>query len=146
MVAEKEKCAIDKVAIHSFSFKFLRLIRMRIAVPVWGDKISPVLDTASRLQVFELVENTWLSEFETLLEEKEISRRCSRIRDLNVDAIICGAVSRTMSDILAAAGIKIIAGIGGSYAEVLKAYQEGDLFCDRFLMPGYSQNMERYKQ
>ncbi len=119
---------------------------MRIAVPVWGDKISPVLDTASRLQVFELVENTWLTEFETFLKEKEISKRCSRILKLKVDAIICGAVSRYMSDILAAAGIKIIAGIAGCYTEVLEAYQEGRLFCDRFLMPGYSHDMEESKQ
>jgi predicted Fe-Mo cluster-binding NifX family protein len=116
---------------------------MRIAVPVWGDKISPVLDTASRLQVFELVENTWLSELETFLEEKEISRRCSRIRNLKIDTIICGAISRTMSDILAAAGINIIAGIAGSYMEVLNAYQEGCLFCERFLMPGYDQDMKQ---
>ena len=115
---------------------------MRVAVPIWGNRISPVLDTASRFRIFELKGRTWLSEFETFLEEQEISRRCSRIRNLRVDAVICGAVSRSMSDLLTAAGIQIIPGITGLYMEVLDAYQEGCLFCEKFLMPGYSQELK----
>ena len=71
------------------------------------------------------------------LGEQEISRRCFRIRKLGVDVLICGAISRTFSDLLEASGIDIIQGISGKIEEILKAYFNGALIQTKFLMPGY---------
>jgi predicted Fe-Mo cluster-binding NifX family protein len=117
---------------------------MRVAVPVWGERVSPVLDTASRLRIaeFEKGEKECENCFEVWLEEREICRRCARICGMRIDLIICGAVSRAMSTMLEAAGVRVISGIAGTYDNVFKAYSDGDLFSARFMMPGYSDGAE----
>jgi len=110
---------------------------MRIALPIWEDKISPVLDTASRLLILETMDQKKFSRKEAALEEKEISRRCFRIRKLGVDLLICGAVSRSFSDLLQASGVNIIPGISGAVEDILDAYFKGNLNQPKFLMPGY---------
>jgi predicted Fe-Mo cluster-binding NifX family protein len=110
---------------------------MRIAVPIWEDKISPVLDTATRLLILEKLDRENISRKEAPLEEKEISRRCFRIRKLGVDLVICGAVSRSFSGLLKASGVQLIQGISGDVEDILEAYFKGKLNQPRFLMPGF---------
>ena len=87
-----------------------------------------------------------LSRLETYLDEKEdLSRRCFRVQELNVDTLICGAISRHFQRILDSGGIKVIPWISGAAEDVLTAYLEGDLFHPRFLMPGCSRH-EREKK
>jgi predicted Fe-Mo cluster-binding NifX family protein len=113
-----------------------RLRQVRIAIPVWENKVSPVLDTASRLMVVELKDEGPMSRFEIYLDERDLSRRCMRIQDLCVDTLICGAVTRHFSDLLKACGIKLIRGISGQSEAVLNAYLDGTLAHSKYLMPG----------
>ena len=109
---------------------------MRIAIPIWGNKISPLLDTASRLLIVELGAEGETSRYQILLDEANISRRSLRIRSLNIDTLICGAVSRPFFRMLLSAGIDIIPDISGDPENVLKAYLNGDIFHSKFMMPG----------
>ena len=109
---------------------------MKIAIPVWENKVSPVLDTASRLMVVELKEGGPTSRLEIYLDERDLSRRCMRIQDLCVDTLICGAVTRYFSEMLKASGIKLIQGISGQPEAVLNAYLDGTLAHPKYLMPG----------
>ena len=111
---------------------------MRIAVPIWEDRISPVLDTASRLLIIEVEKQHEASRFETTLDEQDLYRRCFRIQNLGVDLLICGAISRPYFRRLMATGIDIISGISGQLEDVLKAYLKGTLSHSRFSMPGCS--------
>ena len=110
---------------------------MRIAVSIWKDKVSPVLDTASKLLIIESEMKKEVSRFETLLFTQDISRRCHFVRGLNIDVLICGAVSRQLSGRLTSSGVEVISGISGLAEEVLAAYLQGTLLNPRFLMPGY---------
>ncbi len=113
---------------------------MRIAVSIWEDKVSPVLDTATKLLVIEGGIQKKGSRFEVFLIKKDISQRCSFIRKLAIDVLICGAVSRLFSGMLNASGIKIISGISGPAEDVLEAYFNGNLLQPKFLMPGCKSN------
>ena len=113
---------------------------MKIAVPIWEDKVSPVLDTAAKLLIVETHNQNEINRMEAILDELEISRRCFRISRLNIDVLICGAVSRTFSDMLAVSGIQIIPGIAGPVEEILGAYFKGALNQSKFLMPGCKKN------
>lgn len=117
---------------------------MRIAIPTWDDKISPVLDTASKLLVVEVKDKKEASRFEIYLDEQELSRRCVRIRGMEVDILICGAVSRPFSRMLMASGIDIIQDISGNPEDVLNAYLHGNLLYAGFLMPGCRRHTERH--
>ena len=114
---------------------------MRIAVPIWNDKISPVFDTASRLVISDTKDLNELARFKTYLYEKDLSRRCLRIQKLKVNILICGAISRSFSMILMSAGIEIISGISGKVEDVLSAYLHGTLSNPKFLMPGCKTNI-----
>jgi len=109
---------------------------MKIAIPVWENKVSPVLDTASRLMVVELKDEGPMLRFEIYLDERDLSQRCLRIQDLCVNTLICGAVTRHFSDLLKASGINLIQGISGQPEAVLNAYLGGTLALSKYLMPG----------
>lgn len=113
---------------------------MRIAVPIWKNGISPVLDTASRLLIVETKEQKEASRFETMIDEQNIHQICLRIKSLGVDTLICGAVSRPLFSMLTSSGMHIIPGISGHPNEVLSAYFKGILDHKRFLMPGFKKN------
>jgi len=110
---------------------------MKIGIPIWEDKISPVLDTASRLLVVETEGEKESSRFETYLDVQDIARRCFRIQGIGVDILICGAVSRRLLEKLMALGVQIISGISGPPEDVLRAYLRGNIDDAKFLMPGF---------
>ena len=113
---------------------------MRIAVPTWENRISPVLDTASRLLIVEIVDQKEASRFEALLDEQDICRRCLRIQGLEIDILICGAISCPFLRLLMASDINIIYGISGNTEDVIAAYFDGTINHARFLMPGFRRN------
>jgi predicted Fe-Mo cluster-binding NifX family protein len=119
---------------------------MRIAISIWEDKISPVLDTASKLLIIENETEKEPSRFEAYLFKQDISKRCHFIRDLNIQVLICGAVSRQLSEMLKASEIEIISSISGPVEDVLEAYQRGALLSSEFFMPGCKNNhLEGFK-
>ncbi len=113
---------------------------MKIAIPIWEDRISPVLDAASRLLIVEIVNQKEASRFETYFEGEELPHKCVRIRGLGIRTLICGAVSTSFSKMLEASGINIISGISGHPEAVLDAYLRGNLYHSKFLMPGFHRN------
>ena len=110
---------------------------MRIAIPIWQEKVSPLLDTSSRLLIVVTRGEGELSRFETYLDEVDISRRCQRIQGLKIDVLICGALSRPFVMMLKAAGIDIISGITGRVEDVLQAFFHKKLSHSNYVMPGY---------
>ncbi|MBW2216533.1 MAG: hypothetical protein JRF34_05000 [Deltaproteobacteria bacterium] len=118
---------------------------MRIAIPIWEDKVSPVLDTASKLLVIELEGKKETSRFEIYLDEQTLSRRCFRIQGMEVDILICGAISHPFARMLTALDIEVIPEISGRPEEVLKAYLKKDLFKAKFLTPGCKRNRSGQK-
>jgi predicted Fe-Mo cluster-binding NifX family protein len=113
---------------------------MRIAIPIWEDKVSPVMDTATRLLVIEAENMVEASRFETVLEDQDKIRKCYLIQNLGVDILICGAISRPYCRGIMATGIGVISGIAGNPEEILKAYLKGTLSHSRFSMPGCKGN------
>ena len=117
---------------------------MRIAVPIWEDKVSPVLDTASRLLIVDIKDHKTDASFETYLEDQDFPQRCLRIQGMGVDVLICGAVSRPFLRMLMASGMEIIPGVSGKPDDVLAAYLAGTIHQQEFLMPGFKR--ERFGQ
>jgi len=109
---------------------------MKIAIPIWEDKISPVFDTALRLLVVEVKDKKEVSRFIYYIGDEDLTRRCQHIHTLNVDILICGAVSYTFLQMLMASGLEVIQEISGRVEEVLDAYLKGNIYNPKFSMPG----------
>jgi predicted Fe-Mo cluster-binding NifX family protein len=109
---------------------------MKIAIPIWEGKISPVLDTASRLIIFNVENQEVTLNDEAYLKGIDLTRKCARIKEMRVDLLICGAVSHHFGMMLTDIGVRVIPWIVGSAEEVLAAYIKGNLFSPRYIMPG----------
>ncbi len=119
---------------------------MRIAIPIWDNKVSPVLDSASRLLIVETESRNVASRFEISLDEFDLSRRFFRFQNMKIDILICGAVSHAFSRMLTASGVNVISEISGYVEEVLRAYLHEQLFNPEFLMPGCKQSKSKGEQ
>ncbi len=113
---------------------------MRLAVPIWENKVSPVLDTARNLLVLETGVAQLSSRFEIHPVELSLYRRCALIRDLEIEVIICGAVSRQFAVMLTASGIQMVSGISGPVGKVVEAYFDGSLAASGLFLPGQKKN------
>jgi len=109
---------------------------MKIAIPTWNGRVSPVFDTASRLLVVDGEEGVETARFETDISEQFLPSKIMRLTGLGIDALICGAISRPLTYMVTTAGIKLIPWISGQIEDVLQAFLAGTLFDPRFIMPG----------
>jgi len=109
---------------------------MKIAVPVWEGRISPVFDTARRLLLVERDGTQEVSRTEMLLHEQLPVRRAARLGALGVEVLICGAISRPLASIIVGQGIRVVPFISGAADEVLSAFLSGRLWDAALVMPG----------
>jgi predicted Fe-Mo cluster-binding NifX family protein len=109
---------------------------MRIAISIWEDKISPLFDTASKLLIIENETQKESYRYEVHLLKQDLSKKCRFMQSLQIDVLICGAVSRQFSEMLMASGIEVISGISGPARDVLETYQQGKPLHSKFFMPG----------
>jgi len=109
---------------------------MKIAVPTWNGRVSPVFDAASRLFVAEVGETGEYSRFETNISEYFLPSKVMRLTGLGIDTLICGAISRPLADMVTTAGIRLVPWVSGMVEEVLQAFLSETLFDLRYAMPG----------
>jgi len=111
----------------------LSLEAMRLAVPIWGDRVSPLFDVARRLLLVEVDRGLVVSKME---HDVAATDRVRSTTQLGVDLLICGAVSRELERMLVSAGVDVISDICGSVDEVVDAFLADTLGQQRFIMPG----------
>ena len=109
---------------------------MKIAIPMWGGRISPVFDVARRILVVDVQDSTERVRYEETLYETQLPARARRLAALGVDVLICGAVSQALESMVLSQGIRVIPQICGEVKEVLQASLSGRLQQTAFLMPG----------
>jgi predicted Fe-Mo cluster-binding NifX family protein len=113
---------------------------MRIAMTVWNDRISPLMDAARQYWIVETgpaFESGALRTEIVFEDDCYLHRRSLRLRGMRVDVVICGAVSRHFQNLLRQTGIELIDGISGPAEEVLQAYMEGRLSEEKYRLPGH---------
>jgi len=111
----------------------LSLEEMRLGVPVWNGRVSPLLDVATRLMVVDVIGGE-----ATFTEVHSIGSadRAIAVAEPGVDVLVCGAISRDLEERLLASGVEVIAEIRGDVNEVIRAALEGSLIQPCFLLPG----------
>ncbi len=100
---------------------------MRIAIPVFGKRISPRFDFAPMLALFD-VDGKKIAESRMVSCEgwRELER-VSKLKDLAIDALICGGMPHHLLDAFAGSGIRVIPWVAGDAAEALSLFVEGRL-------------------
>jgi len=109
---------------------------MRIAVPTWRDRVSPVFDVAGTLLLVDVEAELESQRNDAQLTDLDPVARVRKLRELGVDVLICAAISQSLEELLTAAGITVMSRTCGDVDEVLQAFQTGRLHEQRFAMPG----------
>jgi len=109
---------------------------MNIAIPIWNDCVSSAFDFAAHLLVVETENDKEISRAQIMLESQTLSQRISQLKYLEVDVLVCGAISRTLAEMVKVSGIELLPYVTGSIDNVLEAYLTGHLAKPEFIMPG----------
>jgi predicted Fe-Mo cluster-binding NifX family protein len=110
---------------------------MKVAITVWQDRVSSVLDFSQRLVVMELEDGRETSRTEIDVAERSAFAKLARLRDLGINVLICGAVSQPLAAAALACGIRLLPYVTGRVDDVLKAYGTGQLSQPQFALPGW---------
>ncbi len=110
---------------------------MKIAIPIWQGRISPVMDAAARVLAVEYDGTCEVSRIEESLGDEFIPQRARHLADLGVNVLICGGISQPLLTLIAAQGITVIPWITGPAEQILEAYRNNRLSHPKFMMPGY---------
>jgi predicted Fe-Mo cluster-binding NifX family protein len=108
---------------------------MKVAFSVWDNRIAPVFDVARQIEVVE-IESERIKRRVEDLECDLPAQKASRLVELGIGTLVCGAISRPLQAMFAANGLKVIPFIAGNLTEVIQAWSEGNLEQDLFAMPG----------
>ncbi|MBN1568620.1 MAG: NifB/NifX family molybdenum-iron cluster-binding protein [Acidobacteria bacterium] len=109
---------------------------MRVAIPLWQGRVSPVFDEANRLLLVDFSEKREQHRQVESLIARNPFERAQLLPKLGVDLIVCGMISQTQEAALVSAGIRIIPHICGPMEEVIAAVLDGRIENGAFLMPG----------
>jgi len=109
---------------------------MKIAIPIYNSNVSNVFDFAHRLLLVEIENGKEANRSEVALESQLLPQRAGQLKNLGVDVLVCGAISRPLAFMVAGLGIEVLPYVTGRIDEVLNAYLTGQLTQQRFSMPG----------
>ncbi|MFP4354548.1 MAG: hypothetical protein ACLFUJ_05430 [Phycisphaerae bacterium] len=109
---------------------------MLVALPVREDRISPVLDEAGECLLAELSGVGISRKRQATLAPAGPGRRARQLADLQVEMVVCGALSRELEAALLAAGLAVHPHVCGPVDAVLEALATNRLDQPAFAMPG----------
>jgi predicted Fe-Mo cluster-binding NifX family protein len=112
---------------------------IRIAIPIFHHRVSPVLDTCTRLLIIDFEGKDGAARREISFDIYSQSERFEIVKKLNPDAIICCGISEVFDRMLQSAGIRLISGIAGDVEEVVEAFLCNRIDDPCFRMPGYKE-------
>ena len=109
---------------------------MRIALPEWNGRLSPVFDTSRGLAIADCSQSgavTWRRE---MLPPETPGQRAERLAGLAVDVLLCGAVSSSLVAEIEQQGIEVVPFLTGLTEEILRAWLGGRIERPCYRMPG----------
>ena len=110
---------------------------MKVALPYWQDRISPVLDTADNFLLAD-VEGGIPGRSERInLSGRSYSEKAEFLKRRGVNLLLCGAVSEYCQGIFFSNGIEVIPWLRGKVDCVIEAFIKRNLSEATFRMPGH---------
>ncbi|MCA9735091.1 MAG: hypothetical protein H6696_01565 [Deferribacteres bacterium] len=109
---------------------------MKVAIPVWEKRISPVFDTTTHILIAEINGRKLSKKEKMSLESLSVFQRIDLLEKLGVEVFICGGITRPILDSIRSKNIQTFAYVCGDAETVLKAFCDGKDIKALFSMPG----------
>lgn len=108
----------------------------KVAFTYWDNRIAPVFDTATNILVLEYENGTIINRYERILPQNNFYEKKEILKSLNIDNLICGAISKQLFRHLKIDNITIYPFISGELETIIKAWENKELTEQKFTMPG----------
>lgn len=106
---------------------------MRVALPTWAGRVSPVFDVAREILILDVGEQGISHRQTAPLRDAGVTRRVDDLTKLGVEVLICGAISRHLETMLLSSGLRVIPHVCGETEQVIEAFLAGRLESDSSL-------------
>jgi predicted Fe-Mo cluster-binding NifX family protein len=100
---------------------------MRIAIPVFGSKISPRFDCAGNLLLVDATDGSVSERWMESIEPFRCRQQMDALREKGVEVILCGGIRRCDYLLLVRSGINVYAGLVGEVDDILDAFLQGKI-------------------
>lgn len=114
--------------------------KKRIAIPVFQNRVSPVLDWSTRILIFEPMEDRKMRQ---KLRNAHPLALVDHLEELLIHVLICGGISAHLFTLVKNRGIRVIPWVAGDVDEVITAFLDGRLPGEGFSMPGCCKRQRR---
>ncbi|MFT5699488.1 MAG: putative Fe-Mo cluster-binding NifX family protein [Desulforhopalus sp.] len=108
---------------------------MKIAITVWGNRISPVFDAASTLLLVEVDGQRVIDRDIIPFQPNRHTSFVALLKDKNIQLLVCGAICEAAVKRLEACGVEVAPFLAGEVEHLLESYLKEQDFTD-FAMPG----------
>jgi predicted Fe-Mo cluster-binding NifX family protein len=112
------------------------MMNLRVAFSHWNNRIAPVFDVATQVRIIDVENGQVAREQEESLVGVLPFQKALRLKELGVNLLVCGAISRPLYALIVGYGIDVIPFVAGDLEEVIKAWLSGHVENVVFAMPG----------
>jgi len=114
---------------------YKEICRMKVAMTIWGNRVSPVFDSAQTILLARIENKRVCSQSKEFIPGKIPTSLARMLVDKKIDTLICGAISKQPAHIIESAGITLVSFVTGNGEKLLQAYACG-ISIENFMMPG----------
>jgi predicted Fe-Mo cluster-binding NifX family protein len=118
---------------------------MKAAVTVWDGRVSPVFDVSREALIVTIENGALVGQDHASLDTQTAALKVERLVQLEIDTLICGAISEPLHRELAARGIRVLGFVAGPIDEVLRTFVAGALPTAQLSMPGCFGRQHRFR-
>ena len=122
---------------------YWHVMKRRLAIPAWQNAVASTFDFAHDVVIVDVERDREIARSDAVLPKEDALRKAALLRQLEVDEVVCGAISRPSADALIQAGLRVYPFVAGSIDDVLSAHLSGRLAESRFLLPGCEPGQRR---
>ncbi len=109
---------------------------MKAAFSCLDNRIAPVFDTARQIVLVEAVSRRIVRESQEIFADDLPVQKAIQLAEFSVNALVCGAISKHLQEMIAAYGTQVVPFVTGDLTEVIYAWANNRLHDRRFAMPG----------
>lgn len=111
---------------------------MKIAITTWGNRVSPVFDSARTLLIADVAGQAVGDLTYERFTPEDLPALAALLTKAGVTTLICGAISTRPANTLVEKKIRLISFVSGNAMDILNTFARRNTIDPSFMMPGCS--------
>jgi uncharacterized metal-binding protein/predicted Fe-Mo cluster-binding NifX family protein len=102
-------------------------VNMQYGIPLFGNRVAPRCTIADSLMLLAVTRNKVRSQHVVAIEQRTWEELIPLLVQRNVDALVCGGISRLAKESVESKRIDVVDNVAGTAEEIIRALQAGSL-------------------